>query len=53
MLSCGELFLALLLSGSSLLIKISVRPHSYIRLAAAISYYFTQIAYVKGIKQKT
>ena len=42
--------MALPLSGSSLLIKISARPHSYVRLAAAISNYFTQIAYVKGIK---
>ena len=27
-----------------------VRPHSYIMLAAAISYYFTQIVDVKGIE---
>ena len=40
--------MALPLSGSSLLIKISVRPHSYLSLAAVISYNFTQIVNVKG-----
>ena len=30
--------------------KIFVWPHSYIRLAAVISYYFTQIVNVKGIE---
>ena len=46
---CGELFLALPLSGLCLVIRISVRP-GYGPNQTAISYYFTQIVDVIGVQ---
>ena len=49
-LNCGELFFLLCRCQVPVCYKISLGPRSYIRLAAVISYYFTQIVNVMGIE---